>query len=52
MCRSFGRFTLVGTHTSNSIHKFLYSPAPPRPSLLDCRSVLSSRNQFRGQTLA
>merc|ERR1719347_905595 len=25
-CRSFGRYTLVGTHTSNSIHKFLYQP--------------------------
>ena len=24
--RSFGRFTLVGTHTINSIHKFLYNP--------------------------
>ena len=25
-CRSFGRFTLVGTHVINSIHKFLYQP--------------------------
>ena len=25
--RSFGRFTLVGTHTINSIHKFLYTPS-------------------------
>ena len=25
-CRSFGRFTLVGNHTSPSIHKFLYHP--------------------------
>ena len=25
-CRSFGRFTLVGTHVINSIHKFLYHP--------------------------
>ena len=24
--RSFGRFTLVGTHTINSIHKFLNTP--------------------------
>ena len=23
-CRSFGRFTLVGTHVIKSIHKFLY----------------------------
>ena len=26
LCRSFGRFTLVGTHTCPSIHKFLYHP--------------------------
>lgn len=25
-CRSFGRITLVGTHTINSIHKYLYTP--------------------------
>lgn len=25
-CRSFGRFTLVGTHVINTIHKFLYHP--------------------------
>lgn len=25
-CRSFGRFTLVGTHTINSIHKYMYKP--------------------------
>ncbi|XP_071746024.1 otoferlin isoform X2 [Lepeophtheirus salmonis] len=25
-CRSFGRYTLVGTHVINSIHKFLYHP--------------------------
>ena len=25
-CRSFGRFTLVGTHLINSIHKFMYQP--------------------------
>ena len=25
-CRSFGRFTLVGTHLINTIHKFLYQP--------------------------
>ena len=28
-CRSFGRFTLVGTHTAPSIHKFLYQPGEP-----------------------
>ncbi|XP_072931489.1 otoferlin [Epargyreus clarus] len=25
-CRSFGRITLVGTHTINSIHKFIFTP--------------------------
>ena len=25
-CRHFGRFTLVGNHTSPSIHKYLYHP--------------------------
>ena len=29
-CRSFGRFTLVGTHVINSIHKFLYQPVTKR----------------------
>ena len=29
-CRSFGRFTLVGTHVINSIHKFLYRPVTKR----------------------
>lgn len=24
-CRSFGRYTLVGTHTINSIHKYIYA---------------------------
>ena len=25
-CRSFGRFTLVGTHMINSIHKYIFNP--------------------------
>lgn len=29
-CRSFGRVTLVGTHTINSIHKYLYTPISKR----------------------
>ncbi|XP_067214358.1 otoferlin-like isoform X2 [Linepithema humile] len=29
-CRSFGRYTLVGTHTINSIHKYMYSPLTKR----------------------
>ncbi|XP_023341787.1 otoferlin, partial [Eurytemora carolleeae] len=44
-CRSFGRFTLVGTHTSNSIHKFLFTPTPKRPSI--DKSQLSIRTQYR-----
>ena len=28
--RSFGRFTLVGSHTINSIHRFLSSPGTAR----------------------
>ena len=28
--RSFGRFTLVGTHVINTIHKFLYQPVTRR----------------------
>lgn len=26
-CRSFGRYTLVGTHQINSIHKYIHRPA-------------------------
>ncbi|XP_076628524.1 otoferlin isoform X2 [Colletes latitarsis] len=29
-CRSFGRYTLVGTHTINSIHKYIYCPQTKR----------------------
>ncbi|RZF48118.1 hypothetical protein LSTR_LSTR002184, partial [Laodelphax striatellus] len=29
-CRSFGRFTLVGTHMINSIHKYMYTPQTKR----------------------
>ncbi|XP_067008818.2 otoferlin [Anabrus simplex] len=29
-CRSFGRYTLVGTHTINSIHKYMYVPQTKR----------------------
>ena len=34
-CRSFGRFTLVGTHVINSIHKFLYHPVTKRDRELE-----------------
>lgn len=29
-CRSFGRYTLVGTHMINSIHKYMYNPLTKR----------------------
>lgn len=29
-CRSFGRFTLVGTHMINSVHKYIYNPITKR----------------------
>lgn len=29
-CRSFGRYTLVGTHMINSIHKYMYTPLTKR----------------------
>lgn len=29
-CRSFGRYTLVGTHMINSIHKYMYVPMTKR----------------------
>lgn len=29
-CRSFGRYTLVGTHMINSIHKYMYTPMTKR----------------------
>lgn len=29
-CRSFGRFTLVGTHMINSIHKYMFTPLTKR----------------------
>ena len=37
--RSFGRFTLVGNHTSPSIHKYLYQPVTQ-----DTREQINRRN--------
>ena len=37
--RSFGRFTLVGNHTSPSIHKYLYQPITQ-----DAREQMNRRN--------
>ncbi|XP_050031171.2 otoferlin [Dermacentor andersoni] len=41
-CRSFGRFTLVGTHVVNSLHKFLFRPQS-RSSSRDQRNRSSSQ---------
>lgn len=30
-CRSFGRYTLVGTHQITSIHKYMHRPSPREP---------------------
>ncbi|CAH0768231.1 unnamed protein product [Bemisia tabaci] len=36
-CRSFGRFTLVGTHMINSIHKYMYQPVTRKERELEER---------------
>ncbi|KAJ2954509.1 hypothetical protein O0L34_g2790 [Tuta absoluta] len=36
-CRSFGRITLVGTHTINSIHKYIYTPMSKREKEIEDR---------------
>ncbi|VVD00185.1 unnamed protein product [Leptidea sinapis] len=36
-CRSFGRVTLVGTHTINSIHKYMYTPQTKREREIENR---------------
>lgn len=37
-CRSFGRYTLVGTHQINSIHKYIYRPLP-QEELKNCPKI-------------
>lgn len=32
-CRSFGRYTLVGTHQINSIHKYIHRPPSPKEDI-------------------
>lgn len=36
-CRSFGRFTLVGTHMISSVHKYMYNPVTRREREADER---------------
>lgn len=37
-CRSFGRYTLVGTHQITSIHKYLYK-SPPKEDLTKYKTI-------------
>ncbi|KAI8499156.1 synaptic vesicle exocytosis [Branchiostoma belcheri] len=41
-CRNFGRFTLVGTHVVNSLHKFMYKPTPETPEGSIVEFILNS----------
>ncbi|KAL9883742.1 otoferlin-like isoform 3-T8 [Glossina fuscipes fuscipes] len=37
-CRSFGRYTLVGTHQISSIHRYLYKP-PPKEDITKYKTI-------------
>lgn len=37
-CRSFGRYTLVGTHQISSIHRYLYKP-PPKDDITKYKTI-------------
>ncbi|CAN8001099.1 unnamed protein product, partial [Ixodes hexagonus] len=56
-CRSFGRFTLVGTHVVNSLHKFLFRPSSKkdrsgsRTSRDDNNKSMAAPNGFVFDTL-
>lgn len=41
-CRSFGRYTLVGTHQITSIHKYMHKPAPRESIKQNGHIILSS----------
>ncbi|VVC45932.1 Hypothetical protein CINCED_3A016890 [Cinara cedri] len=51
-CRSFGRFTLVGTHLINSIHRYMYVPTTKKEreaiernkSLMQLQQIESKKN--------
>lgn len=53
-CRSFGRFTLVGTHTINSIHKYMFVPSTKRDREAKERQKLQlvpiDGNQYTGNS--
>ncbi|XP_024881711.1 otoferlin-like isoform X2 [Temnothorax curvispinosus] len=60
-CRSFGRYTLVGTHTINSIHKYMYYPLTKRAKdaqerkkslyQLQCTALDPSKSKFQQTSL-
>lgn len=43
-CRSFGRYTLVGTHMINSIHKYMYKPLTRREREVEERRKFNQLN--------
>ncbi|XP_032668321.1 otoferlin-like isoform X1 [Odontomachus brunneus] len=60
-CRSFGRYTLVGTHTINSIHKYMYYPLTKRAKdaqerkkslyQLQCTALDQSKSKYQQTSL-
>ncbi|KFB41978.1 AGAP000389-PA-like protein [Anopheles sinensis] len=54
-CRSFGRYTLVGTHQITSIHKYMHRPPPkedPKRFNQDGQVVLSRRRGSAGNLIS
>lgn len=46
-CRSFGRYTLVGTHMINSIHKYMFVPMTKKER--EARERQRSLQQLQGE---
>lgn len=46
-CRSFGRYTLVGTHIINSIHKYMFVPHTKKESEAKIRQKNPSKIQSK-----
>lgn len=49
-CRSFGRYTLVGTHQITSIHKYMHRPAPRESIKQNGHIILSSDKTQQNST--
>jgi otoferlin len=50
-CRSFGRYTLVGTHQITSIHKYSHKPPPKEaPLKQNGQIILTSEKQQQQQS--